>query len=55
LHAQIQSFAKIISDHPIEILPDVPQTLQYLSGATISSLMTKAQSWRQTESIERSD
>ena len=33
LHAQIHSFAHTIADHPIELLPEVPQTLQYLSGA----------------------
>jgi len=54
LHAQIQSFAKIISDHPIEILPDVPQTLQYLSGRHHLILMTKGAIVEQTGKIERS-
>ncbi|MFZ0953304.1 MAG: haloacid dehalogenase, partial [Candidatus Sulfotelmatobacter sp.] len=31
LHAQITGFAHSVADHAIEFLPDVPQTLQYLS------------------------
>ena len=33
LHAQIHSFAHAIADHPIELLPKVPETLQYLCEA----------------------
>src|ERR1700722_19580489 len=31
LHAQIHSFAHSIAEHPVELLPEVPETLQYLS------------------------
>jgi len=37
LHAQIQSFAKIISDHPIEICPTFLKLCSISPGATISS------------------
>lgn len=32
LHAQIQSLAHTIADHPMEFLPEVPETLQYLAS-----------------------
>jgi len=48
LHAQIQSFAKIISDHPIEILPDVLNSAVSLRAHHLI-LMTKAQSWSRRE------
>ncbi len=54
LHAQIQSFAHSISDHPIEILPEVPQTLQHLSRRHHLILMTKGAIVEQTRKIERS-
>src|SRR5271170_1186128 len=31
LHAQITGFALTIENHPIEFLPEVPETLRYLS------------------------
>ena len=54
LHAQIHSFAHTIADHKIEMLPDVPQTLQYLSGRHHLILMTKGAIVEQTGKIERS-
>ena len=54
LHAQIHSFAQTIADHKIEMLPDVPQTLRYLSGRHHLILMTKGAMVEQTGKIERS-
>jgi putative hydrolase of the HAD superfamily len=54
LHTQIISFANTISDHPIEFLPDVPQTLQYLSTRHRLILVTKGAIAEQTGKIERS-
>lgn len=53
LHAQIQSFAHTVAGHPIEILPDVPETLQYLSNRHHLILMTKGAIVEQTGKIER--
>ena len=54
LHAQITGFAHTISDHPIEFLPDVPQTLQYLSTRHRLILVTKGAVAEQSGKIERS-
>jgi putative hydrolase of the HAD superfamily len=54
LHAQIIGFAHAISDHPIEFLPDVPQTLQYLSTRHRLILVTKGAIEEQSGKIERS-
>jgi putative hydrolase of the HAD superfamily len=54
LHAQITGFAQTISAHPIELLPDVPQTLQYLSGRHRLILVTKGAVEEQSGKIERS-
>ena len=54
LHSQIHSFAHAIADHPIEFLPDVPQTLQYLSARHRLILVTKGAMAEQTGKIERS-
>jgi putative hydrolase of the HAD superfamily len=54
LHAQITSFAHTIYDHPIEFLPEVPQTLQYLSARHRVILVTKGAIEEQTGKIERS-
>jgi putative hydrolase of the HAD superfamily len=54
LHTQIHSFAHTIADHPIETLPDVPQTLQYLSSRHHLILLTKGAIVEQTGKIERS-
>ena len=54
LHAQIQSFAHTIADHPIEMLPEVPETLQYLSQRHHLILVTKGAIIEQTGKVERS-
>jgi putative hydrolase of the HAD superfamily len=54
LHAQITGFAHAISDHPIEFLPDVPQTLEYLSSRHRLILVTKGAMVEQSGKIERS-
>ncbi|MGA2645323.1 MAG: HAD family hydrolase [Candidatus Sulfotelmatobacter sp.] len=54
LHAQINSFAHTIADHPIEILPDVTETLQYLCPKHHLILMTKGAIQEQSGKIERS-
>ena len=41
LHKTISGFAHAIAAHPVEILPNVPETLQYLSGRHRLILMTK--------------
>ena len=55
LHAQIHGFAHTISDHPLELLPEVPQTLQYLSTRHRLILVTKGAVAEQTGKIERSE
>jgi putative hydrolase of the HAD superfamily len=54
LHAQIHGFAHTIADHPLELLPEVPQTLQYLSTRHRLILVTKGAVAEQTGKIERS-
>jgi putative hydrolase of the HAD superfamily len=54
LHAQIISFAHTVADHPIELLPEVPQTLHYLSTRHRLILVTKGALAEQTGKIERS-
>jgi putative hydrolase of the HAD superfamily len=54
LHAQITSFTHTIVDHPIELLPEVDRTLQYLSTRHRVILVTKGALAEQTGKIERS-
>jgi putative hydrolase of the HAD superfamily len=54
LHAQITSFTHAIVDHPIELLPEVDETLQYLSTRHRVILVTKGAQTEQTGKIERS-
>jgi putative hydrolase of the HAD superfamily len=54
LYAQITSFAHTVSDHPIELLPEVPQTLDYLSSRHRLILVTKGALAEQSGKIERS-
>ncbi|HTC46321.1 MAG TPA: HAD family hydrolase [Candidatus Aquilonibacter sp.] len=54
MHAQINSFAHTIADHPIETLPEVPPTLQYLADRHHLILVTKGAIVEQTGKIERS-
>ena len=54
LHAQIQSFAHTVADHPVELLPEVPETLQYLGAKHHLIMVTKGAIVEQTGKIERS-
>ena len=54
LHAQITGFAHVVLDHAIEFLPEVPQTLQYLSSRHRLILVTKGAFEEQSGKIERS-
>jgi putative hydrolase of the HAD superfamily len=54
LQAQITSFAHTIENHPLELLPEVPQTLQYLRTRHRLILVTKGAHAEQSGKIERS-
>jgi putative hydrolase of the HAD superfamily len=54
LHAQIHGFAHSIADHPVELLPEVPETLRYLSQRHRVILMTKGAVSEQSGKVERS-
>ena len=54
LHAQITSFAHTIENHPIELLPEVLQTLEYLRSRHRLILVTKGALAEQSGKIERS-
>jgi putative hydrolase of the HAD superfamily len=53
-HAQIQSFANSISNHAIELLPEVPETLRHLSQRHRLILLTKGAIAEQSGKVERS-
>jgi putative hydrolase of the HAD superfamily len=54
LRAQIMNFAGTIENHPIEFLPEVPETLEYLSARHRLILVTKGAQVEQAGKIERS-
>ena len=54
LHTQVASFAQSIENHDIEFLPEVPQTLEYLSHRHKLILVTKGAQEEQRGKIERS-
>jgi len=54
LHEQINNLTHEIADHPVEILSDVPQTLQYLAERHHLILLTKGAVAEQSSKIERS-
>ena len=54
LHETISGFAHTIAEHPVEIMPGVPETLRYLSGRHNLILLTKGHRTEQTGKIERS-
>ncbi|MFZ0686132.1 MAG: HAD family hydrolase [Terriglobales bacterium] len=54
LHDRIRSFAHQIADHPIEVLPGVPETLQYLGERHHLIMMTKGNFAEQSGKVERS-
>ena len=54
LHAQVVSFTHAITDHAIELLPEVPETLQYLSERHRVIMVTKGAVAEQSGKVERS-
>jgi len=54
LHERIRSFAHQIADHPVEVIPGVPETLQYLSQRHHILMMTKGNPAEQAGKVERS-
>ena len=54
LHETIQGFANLIAEQPMELLPDVPFTLEYLSERHDLILLTKGAVVEQSRKIERS-
>jgi putative hydrolase of the HAD superfamily len=54
LHETIHSFCHEIAEHPVEFLPSVPETLQYLSARHHLILMTKGAMAEQSGKVERS-
>jgi putative hydrolase of the HAD superfamily len=54
LHETVNGFAHTIAEHPVEILPGVPETLQYLSARHHVILMTKGAVVEQSGKVERS-
>jgi putative hydrolase of the HAD superfamily len=54
LHERILSFAHQIADHPIEVLPGVPETLRYLGERHHLIMMTKGNPAEQSGKVARS-
>ena len=54
LHQKIVGFAHSIANHPVEILPGVPETLQYLASRHHLILLTKGAVAEQSGKVERS-
>ena len=54
LHTQIHSFAHSISEQPLELLPEVSETLQHLTSRHRLILVTKGAVPEQSGKIERS-
>jgi len=54
LHETIHGFAHTIADHPVELLPEVPETLDYLSQRHHILMLTKGAIAEQTGKVERS-
>jgi putative hydrolase of the HAD superfamily len=54
MHERIHNFAHQIADHPIEVLPGVPETLQYLGERHHLIMMTKGNPAEQSGKVERS-
>ena len=54
VHQAIRGFAQVIADKPVELLPEVPETLEYLAGRHHLILMTKGNVTEQMGKIERS-
>lgn len=54
VHQTIYGFAQVIADKPVEVIPRVPETLEYLAGRHHLILMTKGNVTEQMGKIERS-
>jgi putative hydrolase of the HAD superfamily len=54
MHERICNFAHQIADHPIEILPGVPEALEYLGERHHLIMMTKGNFAEQSGKVERS-
>jgi len=54
IHETLHGFARAIAEHPVEVLPGVAETLNYLSGRHHLMLVTKGNVTEQTGKVERS-
>ena len=54
IHETIQGFAHTIAEQPMELLPGIPETLEYLASRHHLILMTKGALGEQSGKIERS-
>jgi len=54
LHETIRGFAHAVAEHPIEVIPGIPETLDYLSSAHHVILVTKGEVNEQSSKVERS-
>ncbi len=54
LHETIRGFAHTITEHPIEILPKIPETLDHLAARHHIMLVTKGDVTEQSGKVERS-
>ncbi|HXZ26823.1 MAG TPA: HAD family hydrolase [Terriglobales bacterium] len=54
LHETIRGIAHAIAEHPVEVLPGVAETLDYLAGRHHLILMTKGDFAEQSGKVERS-
>jgi putative hydrolase of the HAD superfamily len=54
LHQAIRGFAQTIAEQPVQLLPQVAETLQYLAGRHRLILVTKGDFAEQSGKIERS-
>ena len=54
IHETIQGFAHTIAEQPMELLPGIPETLEYLASRHHLILMTKGAPGEQSGKIERS-
>jgi putative hydrolase of the HAD superfamily len=54
LHVRIQTLAHTVADHPVEILSEVPETLEHLANRHHLILVTKGAIAEQSGKIERS-
>jgi putative hydrolase of the HAD superfamily len=55
LHEQIKAIAYKIAEHPMELMPEVPETLDYLSRRHRLFMVTKGNFTEQTGKLQRSE